>query len=42
LIRIRIGALADRNLAPGDWRELNLDEIRKLEELTALAERDAR
>jgi len=42
LVRIRIGALADRNLAPGDWRELSLDEIRKLEELTALAERDAR
>ena len=42
LVRIRIGALADRSLAPGEWRELNLDEIRKLEELTALAERQAR
>ena len=42
LVRIRIGALADRSLAPGDWRELTLDEIRKLEELTALAEREAR
>ncbi|MCL4111943.1 UNVERIFIED_CONTAM: hypothetical protein GTU68_043053 [Idotea baltica] len=42
LVRVRIGALADRNLAPGEWRELELDEIRKLEELTALAERDAR
>ena len=42
LVRVRIGALADRNLPPGEWRELELDEIRKLEELTALAERDAR
>lgn len=42
LVRIRIGALADRSLAPGDWRELTLDEVRKLEELTALAEREAR
>jgi len=35
LVRIRIGALADRSLAPGEWRELTLDEIRKLEQLTA-------
>lgn len=42
LVRIRIGALADRNMAPGEWRELTLDEIRRLEELTALAEREAR
>ena len=42
LVRIRIGALADRSLAPGDWRELRLDEVRKLEEITALAEREAR
>ncbi len=39
-MRIRIGALADRNMAPGEWRELTLDEIRRLEELTALAERE--
>jgi len=38
LVRVRIGALADRHLASGEWRELELDEIRKLEELTALAE----
>ena len=42
LVRTRIGALADRGLAPGEWRELTLDEVRKLEELTAIAERDAR
>ena len=42
LVRIRIGALADRNMAPGEWRELTLDEIRRLEELTALAGREAR
>ena len=42
LVRIRIGALADRNMAPGEWRELTLDEIFRLEELTALAEREAR
>ena len=42
LVRIRIGALADRNMAPGEWRELTLDEIRRLEELTALAGREVR
>lgn len=42
LVRIRLGALADRRLSPGEWRELTLDEIRKLEELTSLAERSAR
>jgi len=42
LVRVRIGALADRSLSPGDWRELTQDEVRKLEELTALAERHAR
>lgn len=42
LVRVRLGALADRSLGPGEWRELTLDEIRKLEELTALAEREAR
>ena len=41
LIRVRIGALADRNLGPGEWRELELAEVRTLEELTALAERSA-
>lgn len=42
LVRTRIGALADRQLAPGDWRELTLGEVRTLEELTAIAEREAR
>lgn len=42
LVRIRIGALADRQLAPGEWRELTQDEVRKLEELTAIAGREAR
>ena len=42
LIRTRIGALADRSITPGSWRELTLDEIRKLQQLTASAEREAR
>lgn len=42
LVRVRIGALADRSLGPGEWRELTLEEVRKLEELTSIAERDAR
>lgn len=42
LVRTRLGALADRSLSPGEWRELALEEIRKLEELTALAERSVR
>jgi 23S rRNA pseudouridine2605 synthase len=42
LVRIRIGALADRTMAPGEWRELTLDEIFRLEGLTALAERELR
>lgn len=42
LVRIRIGALADRKLAPGEWRELTQDEVRKLEELTAIGGREAR
>jgi len=36
LVRIRIGALADRGLKPGEWRELSLDEIRRLEQLTSI------
>lgn len=39
LVRVRIGAIADRNLAPGAWRELTEAEVRKLEQLTSLAER---
>ena len=42
LVRVRIGALADRSLAPGEWRELTVDEIRKLEEVTSLGTRPQR
>ena len=31
LVRTRIGPLADRSLAPGEWRELTVDEVRALE-----------
>lgn len=31
LVRVRIGPLADRRLAPGDWRPLTRDEVRALE-----------
>jgi 23S rRNA pseudouridine2605 synthase len=31
LVRVRIGTLRDAQLAPGEWRELRLDEVRKLE-----------
>lgn len=31
LVRTRIGPLADRSLAPGEWRALTLDEVRALE-----------
>ncbi|MFV1989500.1 MAG: pseudouridine synthase [Acidimicrobiales bacterium] len=31
LVRVRIGSLADRNLPPGKWRQLTVDELRKLE-----------
>jgi 23S rRNA pseudouridine2605 synthase len=30
LVRTRIGALADRDLAPGTWRTLRTDEVRAL------------
>lgn len=33
LVRSRIGSLADRRLKPGDWRELDVAEVRKLSEL---------
>jgi 23S rRNA pseudouridine2605 synthase len=32
LVRIRIGTLSDRSLAPGSWRPLTLQEVRRLEE----------
>ena len=35
LIRIRIGPLADRSLAPGAWRELTGDEVRSLQRAVA-------
>ena len=31
LVRTRIGGLADRSLAPGEWRVLTTDEVRALE-----------
>ncbi|MGA8681390.1 MAG: pseudouridine synthase [Acidimicrobiales bacterium] len=30
LVRTRIGSLADRQLRPGSWRELSIDEVREL------------
>ena len=35
LVRTRIGPLADRHLAPGDWRSLTLAETRSLEKAAA-------
>ncbi|HUF32835.1 MAG TPA: pseudouridine synthase [Acidimicrobiales bacterium] len=35
LVRTRIGPLAERSLAPGDWRVLTGDEVRALEEAVA-------
>ena len=32
LVRVRIGPLADRRLAPGSWRPLTLDELKALEQ----------
>ncbi len=31
LVRTRIGPLADRRLKPGEWRVLELEEVRALE-----------
>ena len=31
LVRVRIAALADRRLKPGEWRPLTIDEVRALE-----------
>lgn len=30
LVRVRIGSITDRTLAPGQWRELTLSEVREL------------
>lgn len=35
LVRVRIGPLADRRLAPGAWRLLTADEVRSLEKAAA-------
>jgi 23S rRNA pseudouridine2605 synthase len=35
LVRVRIGPLADRGLAPGEWRELTAEEVRALQESVA-------
>jgi 23S rRNA pseudouridine2605 synthase len=35
LVRVRIGPLADRRLAPGEWRELTQREVRQLERAVA-------
>jgi 23S rRNA pseudouridine2605 synthase len=35
LVRTRIGPITDRKLAPGEWRELTPDEVRKLALSTA-------
>jgi len=35
LVRTRIGPISDRKLAPGEWRELTPDEVRKLALSTA-------
>jgi 23S rRNA pseudouridine2605 synthase len=35
LVRVRIGPIADRRLAPGQWRPLAQDEVRALERATA-------
>lgn len=39
LVRVRIGPLRDATLAPGQWRELTLDEVRQLVEAVAGAPR---
>jgi 23S rRNA pseudouridine2605 synthase len=35
LVRVRIGPIADRRLAPGEWRPLEQDEVRALERAAA-------
>jgi 23S rRNA pseudouridine2605 synthase len=37
LVRVRIGPLADRRLAPGEWRPLTQREVRELERAVATA-----
>jgi 23S rRNA pseudouridine2605 synthase len=42
LVRTRIGALADRSLAPGEWRVLKPDEVRGLYTAAGPSERGER
>jgi 23S rRNA pseudouridine2605 synthase len=42
LVRVRIGPLAERGLAPGEWRELTTDEVRALQESVAASRGPAR
>jgi 23S rRNA pseudouridine2605 synthase len=35
LVRVRVGPISDRRLAPGDWRPLTQAEVRSLERATA-------
>jgi 23S rRNA pseudouridine2605 synthase len=39
LVRVRIGPIADRQLRPGEWRELRQDEVRALERAVAAGAR---
>jgi len=39
LVRVRIGPLRDSSLAPGEWRDLSRDEVRRLVEAVAGAPR---
>jgi len=39
LVRVRIGPIADRQLAPGSWRPLTQDEVRALERSVATGAR---
>jgi 23S rRNA pseudouridine2605 synthase len=35
LVRVRIGPITDRRLAPGQWRSLEQEEVRALERAAA-------
>jgi len=39
LVRVRIGPITDRSLAPGQWRRLSSDEVRALDAATTTSER---
>jgi 23S rRNA pseudouridine2605 synthase len=38
LVRVRVGPISDRRLAPGEWRPLTQAEVRSLERATAASE----